>query len=91
MRGWRGRCWEGSCEDMKQLDHAGGSPMQNKKICLAEVEAPRERTRKRDVPPEPKVAQTEPSPLAPVSRQERTRRLILAALRVWELKWRIRD
>jgi len=41
--------------------------------------------------PKSKVDKTEPSSPAPVSRLERTRRLLLAAIRVWELKRRIRD
>jgi hypothetical protein len=38
-----------------------------------------------------KTSQEEPPAPGPVGRLERTRRLLLAALRVWELKRRVRE
>jgi hypothetical protein len=38
-----------------------------------------------------KAALEEPPAVVPIGRLERTRRLLLAALRVWELKRRVRE
>jgi len=98
---------KGSCENMTQLDLAGGDSKQKKKSAALAAKRRADGSRKRradgsrkrrangppkpGTPPEESVAQVEP-PLPPsVSRLERTRRLILAALRVWELRWHIRD
>ena len=48
-------------------------------------------TRRRRLGTAKKDATPEPAHSATVGRLERTRRLLLAALRVWELKRRLRD
>lgn len=100
MRIWLAReMLRGSCETMPQLNLAGGDPKQKKKSAASAHKrrgnGSRKRRangpRKRANPPAENMAQAE-QPIPPtVGRLERTRRLILAALRVWELRWHIRD
>ena len=72
---------------MPKTDSARGNPKRKRKFA-ARGSVPRTNgTRKPDVAP---VAAA-PASSPPVGRLERTRRLILAALRVWELKRKIRD
>jgi hypothetical protein len=76
---------------MKQLDLAEGDSGQKKKSGSPASRRRANGPRQRAIRPEKKIAQVEPPLPAPVGRMERTRRLFLAALRVWELKRRVRD
>jgi hypothetical protein len=72
---------------MARIDSARGNPKRKKNSAARRATARANAVRKSDVAP-----MEEAAPLAPpVGRLERTRRLILAALRVWELKRKIRD
>ena len=90
---------KGSGENMTPLDLAGGGPGQKKKSASGASKPRAQRLRKRgangprkrNAPPEENVAPVEPPLPPPVGRLERTRRLFLAALRVWELRRHIRD
>jgi hypothetical protein len=98
---------KGCPDNMTPPDVAGGNPRQKKKFASRaakrRAQRPRKRgatgprrsgtngTRKPDISLEEKVAVVEPPLSPPVGRLERTRRLVLAAVRVWELRWRIRD
>jgi hypothetical protein len=83
---------KGSCENMTQLGLAGDGPRQKKKSASPPSKRRVNGPYKRGALPEKKIVQVEQSPPpASVSRMERTRRLFLAALRVWELRRRIRD
>jgi len=72
---------------MARIDSARANSRKKKKHAARGTAARPNGTRKGDSGP------VEPAPeaVAPTSRLERTRRLILAALRVWELKRKIRD
>jgi hypothetical protein len=72
---------------MATNDSARATPRKKKKHAARGIASRPNGTRKGDSGP------GEPAPEAavPTSRLERTRRLILAALRVWELKRKIRD
>ena len=71
---------------MARIDSARANPRKKKKHAARGTASRPNGTRKGDSGP------VEPAAEAPVpSRLERTRRLILAALRVWELKRKIRD
>jgi hypothetical protein len=73
---------------MARTDSARANPRRKKKHVSPRAAASRANGgRKADVRP----VETAPEAAAPASRLERTRRLILAALRVWELKRKIRD
>jgi hypothetical protein len=70
---------------MTQSDSARGALGKKKKSPMRRADGPSRQGTQRA----PKAGA--PSLLVPVRRLERTRRLLLAALRVWELKRRIRD
>jgi hypothetical protein len=78
---------------MAAIDPAGSGPKQKKKSASARSKRRRSSSRKsaarpeKTPPEEDKSADAQPT----VSRMERTRRLLLAALRVWELKRRVRE
>ena len=74
---------------MAQLDPTGGKQKQKKKS----ASAPKRRAGRprKSKAPIAKAAAEEETPTPTVGRLERTRRLLLAALKVWELKRRIRD
>jgi len=75
---------------MPQFD-SSGSGLGKKKRSASPESNRANGPKKHGAAPESKVVETEPSSPASVSRLERTRRLLLAAVRVWELKRRIRD
>ena len=78
---------------MAAIDPAGSGSKQKKKSASARSKRrppPRKRSAREGKTVAPAVPPTE-TPSAPVSRMERTRRLLLAALRVWELKRRVRE
>jgi len=75
---------------MPQLD-SSGSGLGKKKKSASPGSNRANGPQKHGAAQESKLAKTEPSSPASVSRLERTRRLLLAAVRVWELKRRIRD
>ncbi len=90
--------------DMAELNPTGGNPKQRKKSAPPKAKPPAPNTRTRKVPAvkktgtavekPPAVNKTGPTvakPPATMGRMERTRRLLLAALRVWELKRRPMD
>ena len=79
---------KGRCANMMHPDLTGSGPRQKKRSAAPASKRRPNGPRKRGTPPEKKV---EPTPPAPVGRLERTRRLILAALRLWELRRHIRD
>ncbi len=72
---------------MPQLDSAKGRPRKKSKS------ASRDRKQRANTERKPVVAPVEDPaiPPPPVGRMERTRRLILAALRVWELKRKLNE
>ena len=88
-RAWRERCF---CPylNMAALDPTGGKSKQKKKSAVSKRSHRAGRTRKAKAPSGNKLGPKEPSAIA-VGRMERTRRLLLAALRVWELKRRPTD
>jgi len=73
---------------MPQADSSRANPKRKRKLASRGSKSRAKDARKREVMP---TVETSPPLLPPVGRLERTRRLILAALRVWELKRRIRD
>lgn len=75
---------------MAQLDPTGGKSTQKKKSSATEQKRRAKKLRKPNAFAAKPVAESE-APAPKVGRLERTRRLLLAALRVWELKRRIRD
>ena len=81
----------GSTNAVRQLESSGGRLGKKKKSASPGSNRREIGPQKHGAPPEPKIDQAEPLSPAPVSRIERTRRLLLAALKVWELKQRIRD
>jgi hypothetical protein len=72
---------------MAALDPAGGKSKQKKKSAVSKRRQRAGGQRKSKAPAGQKIVPKEPSAIA-VGRMERTRRLLLAALRVWELKQR---
>ncbi len=72
---------------MPQVHPARGNRKRKRRLASRRARERDNGARKRTVAP---VEDATPSP-PPVGRLERTRRLILAALRVWELKRKIRD
>ena len=71
---------------MARIESAGNNPKKKKNGAARRATARTNAVRKSD------VTSGEEEPVAPpVGRLERTRRLILAALRVWELKRKIHD
>lgn len=75
---------------MARSESAPGNTKKKRKSASQGAAARANATPKREVPPAAETAETPPF-VRPVGRLERTRRLILAALRVWELKRKIRD
>lgn len=77
---------------MAQTEPSGKNPKPRKRSARA---APGRRPiarGKRPAAPAKKAPAPEPEPTPPpVGRMERTRRLLYAAIRVWELKRRLRD
>ncbi len=78
---------------MARLNPGAGKSKQKKK---SDLPAPRRRASKNrkpkaEEPPEKEVPNEGESAPPTVGRMERTRRLLLAALHVWELKRRVRD
>ena len=78
-------------DHMTDPPSAGGAPKGKKKSAPSGSKRRGNGSRKHGAGPDSKVDQTEPLSPDPVSRLERTRRLLLAALRLWELKRRTRD
>ena len=76
---------------MTQLELTGSDLKQKKRSVSSVSQSRTHRSRKRGALPEEKVAAVEPLLEESVGPLERTKRLLLAALRVWELKRRIRD
>jgi hypothetical protein len=70
---------------MPHLHTARGNRKRKKRIASRKAQQRINGARKRS------AAASEEAARAPAGRLERTRRLILAALRVWELKRKIRD
>jgi len=75
---------------MPELDSSGSS-LGKKKKSASPGSNRANGPQKHGIARESKVDKSGASSPAPVSRLERTRRLLHAALRVWELKRRIRD
>jgi hypothetical protein len=76
---------------MPQLDSSRGGLGKKKKSASPGSKRRAKGPQVHGVPLESKIDQTEPSLPTRGGKLERTRRLLLAALRVWELKRRIRD
>ncbi len=72
---------------MAELDPTGGKPRQKKKSAPQKPKRSASGAPVRKAPAVKKGAATPEQPVA-MGRMERTRRLLLAALRVWELKRR---
>jgi hypothetical protein len=77
---------------MAKTDSTGNRPRQKKKSASA---TPKRHPKARKRPASgkraaPALAERKAAPIS-VGRMERTRRLLLAALRVWELKRRVRE
>lgn len=77
---------KGSHGTMPHLHPAGGNKKRKKRIASRKAQQRSNAAGKRAA-----AAAQEASAPSPAGRLERTRRLILAALRVWELKRKIRD
>ncbi len=76
---------------MARSNPSGGGSRQKKKSAPP-APKPRAKARKHVAPPPEKLADAPPETASPhLGRMERTRRLLLAALRVWELKRRVRE
>jgi hypothetical protein len=75
---------------MAAIDPTGGKSKQKKKSAVSKRRHRAGGPRKPKAPAGNKVVPKQPSAIT-VGRMERTRRLLLAALRVWELKQRPKD
>ena len=71
---------------MAKLDSARDNPKRRRRLASRGSNQPAN-----DARPHGLAAEETPSVPPPMGRLERTRRLILAALRVWELKRKIHD
>ena len=69
---------------MPQFDSSGGRLGKKKKSASPGSNRREIGPQKHGAPPEPKIDQAEPPSPVPVSRLGRTRRLLLAALKVWD-------